>query len=442
MKSITKLLILTALISLSAVSAGLLKSTPAKSRCYADYGNFKKIENDDACKNLSKDSSKFAEIKKEDITKFQACLNIYHYVEADTKEKQLEIVGETCTKQNRFDGIFSYDKHTLTTTEGDYLNSSKYAGRLKLKGDEYTFNHEADKAKGFIAATNAPIGDYKEAKKLVDHNEKAFPSCKGNENFSKKVSKQQDGKWKIDEAGKEHEENCVSGVIDDKGGFKKDNTIHQFYKTLVANKINYVVMLTNFVEDFGKDAASPCKCQVKADPYFSLKSGDFVIRDAKREKESGATVTTVFKDDKKNILEFFGKADYKNGDVRELIYKEGGKEHKITHIHFRGWLDSAVPSGEDADALVNLIKKIKTLIDANAENNVIVHCTAGTGRTGTFISSVLALDAKPAAGKKFDLPKFILELRKQRPEFVKTENQVEFIVNNILKKNASRKLKK
>ena len=56
---------------------------------------------------------------------------------------------------------------------------------------------------------------------------------------------------------------------------------------------------------------------------------------------------------------------------------------------------------------------------------MIVHCTGGIGRTGTFISSVLT--SKLNKNKKFDLVKFILELRKQRPDFVETETQVGFI---------------
>jgi protein tyrosine phosphatase len=438
MKLSTKLLLIAVLIFLSKVSASLLKARSEEERCYGSYSNFKDYKQNDNCRNIAEvDSSKFAEIKETKIEEYYKCLHSLEYVEMNGKAQK---INQVCTKKNRFDGTYSYENKALSTNQEDYLNSSKYAGRIKLTGNEYIYNHDAQPSKGFIAATNAPIGDYKESKELVK-NDPAYPSCSKKE-YSKKVKKE-NGVWVVNEnEGRIHDELCVSGVLDENEAFKKENTIHQFYKTLKKTKVKFVVMLTNFVEDLAiTKPGDVCKCKVKADPYFSLKNGVFSIKDPTRNHDTGSTVSTVVLDDYK--AEFFGKANYEKGDVRELTFKEKGSDstHKIIHIHFRGWIDFAIPKDDDEAALIHLIKKIKKLIDASSENNVIVHCTGGIGRTGTFISSVLGLDVKPSAGKNFHIPKFILELRKQRPDFVETKEQLQFIVDNILKKNAARKLK-
>ena len=87
--------------------------------------------------------------------------------------------------------------------------------------------------------------------------------------------------------------------------------------------------------------------------------------------------------------------------------------------------------------IIRFIKKEK-----DEGKNIIVHCTGGIGRTGTFISSVLTTGLKE--GIKFDLANFILQLREKRPEFVETDTQVDLIMRNIneTKVQAKKLLKK
>lgn len=76
--------------------------------------------------------------------------------------------------------------------------------------------------------------------------------------------------------------------------------------------------------------------------------------------------------------------------IRELRLEieEGGKksEKKIWHLLFEGWPDFGVPDGEEKSAMLKLIDLSARLNTAGTESPRVVHCSAGVGRTGTFIA--------------------------------------------------------
>lgn len=60
-----------------------------------------------------------------------------------------------------------------------------------------------------------------------------------------------------------------------------------------------------------------------------------------------------------------------------------GKNKIITQLHFIGWPDHGVPEVNDVyDTFITMIKSV----NSNFNSPVITHCSAGVGRTGTFIS--------------------------------------------------------
>jgi protein tyrosine phosphatase len=64
-----------------------------------------------------------------------------------------------------------------------------------------------------------------------------------------------------------------------------------------------------------------------------------------------------------------------------------GKSHKVKQIHYTGWPDHGLPTGtsiEDFTLMLNEL--IDMLLNSEASEKAIIHCSAGIGRTGTTIA--------------------------------------------------------
>jgi protein-tyrosine phosphatase len=69
-------------------------------------------------------------------------------------------------------------------------------------------------------------------------------------------------------------------------------------------------------------------------------------------------------------------------DVRKLKLTIDGESKEIYHYLFHGWPDFGKPEGEDRRALMELCKVSRKVA---GDSPRIIHCSAGVGRTGTFI---------------------------------------------------------
>lgn len=73
--------------------------------------------------------------------------------------------------------------------------------------------------------------------------------------------------------------------------------------------------------------------------------------------------------------------------VRELNVRHAeGEEKVVIHLQFGGWPDFAVPEGPDRAALVKLVELSNVKNAEHPEAPRVVHCSAGVGRSGTFIA--------------------------------------------------------
>ena len=74
----------------------------------------------------------------------------------------------------------------------------------------------------------------------------------------------------------------------------------------------------------------------------------------------------------------------------KLISKKEKKERIVYQIHFNGWPDHGIPDTSDGKVFEVFIEINKLVDQFNAEEKpIIVHCSAGVGRTGTFVSMYL-----------------------------------------------------
>ncbi|KDR10028.1 hypothetical protein L798_15690, partial [Zootermopsis nevadensis] len=121
-------------------------------------------------------------------------------------------------------------------------------------------------------------------------------------------------------------------------------------------------------------------------------------------------------------------ADY---TLREfLVSREGAgeEERKVYHYHFQAWPDHGVPS--DPGCVLNFLHDVNARQESVANAGpVLVHCSAGIGRTGTFIVIDMILDQIKRQGLdcEIDIQRTIQMVRSQRSGMVQTEAQYKFV---------------
>jgi len=104
----------------------------------------------------------------------------------------------------------------------------------------------------------------------------------------------------------------------------------------------------------------------------------------------------------------------------------------ITQYHFMAWPDHGVPR-EPSAVLDFLLKVNEHKAKINDRAPTIVHCSAGIGRTGTFIVIDILLKFIDLKGidTEIDIQTTIQEIRKQRSGMIQTEEQYRFVYQAI-----------
>uniref|UniRef100_A0A7N8WVY9 Receptor-type tyrosine-protein phosphatase alpha n=1 Tax=Mastacembelus armatus TaxID=205130 RepID=A0A7N8WVY9_9TELE len=100
----------------------------------------------------------------------------------------------------------------------------------------------------------------------------------------------------------------------------------------------------------------------------------------------------------------------------------------VTQFHFTSWPDFGVPF--TPIGMLKFLKKVKTCNPQYA-GPIVVHCSAGVGRTGTFIVIDAMLDMM-LAERKVDVFGFVTRIRAQRCQMVQTDMQYVFIFQALL----------
>ncbi|KAJ0065543.1 hypothetical protein NL108_013105 [Boleophthalmus pectinirostris] len=111
--------------------------------------------------------------------------------------------------------------------------------------------------------------------------------------------------------------------------------------------------------------------------------------------------------------------------------REKNSEREVTHIQFLSWPDHGVP-GEP-----HLLLKLRRRVNAFKNlfsGPIVVHCSAGVGRTGTYIGIDAMMEGLEAEGR-VDIYGYVVQLRRQRCLMVQVEAQYILIHQALLEHN-------
>ncbi|VDK24049.1 unnamed protein product [Anisakis simplex] len=100
--------------------------------------------------------------------------------------------------------------------------------------------------------------------------------------------------------------------------------------------------------------------------------------------------------------------------ISRLNVSDGSVDLSVEHIAWNNWPDRGVPP--------NFLAPFRLLQRLKGQVNIIIHCSAGIGRTGTIVGLDMA-ECLFSSGKPVNMADIVKELRKQRNGSVQTDIQ-------------------
>lgn len=205
-----------------------------------------------------------------------------------------------------------------------------------------------------------------------------------------------------------------------------DDTIHHFWSMCYnesekqKNDTVIIAMVTPLTEGGMK----------KCSQYWPTKSNPVL------------NVTTLLQNDGIEIpglsIHYLSETYIEKGDylLTEMELRSKTLVKKVYHFYYYKWADARVPPS--VDPLISLSQEIRALKKSVTNEPVpIIHCSAGVGRTGTFIAldqlfHELTPDILDPANDKFDpIEAIVTQLRNERMMMVQTVYQYCFLYDTM-----------
>ncbi|XP_025406029.1 tyrosine-protein phosphatase non-receptor type 1-like isoform X2 [Sipha flava] len=116
--------------------------------------------------------------------------------------------------------------------------------------------------------------------------------------------------------------------------------------------------------------------------------------------------------------------DYKMNSftMKNLTVHKGNLKKSIRHFQYHGWPDFGIP--KDPSTLMKFCEVVQS---KSPEGLIVVHCSAGVGRTGTYITCDIFMQLIQKNIKPLSVYRTVQKLRGQRKNMVQTQDQYEFI---------------
>ncbi|XP_062374633.1 receptor-type tyrosine-protein phosphatase R [Sardina pilchardus] len=111
--------------------------------------------------------------------------------------------------------------------------------------------------------------------------------------------------------------------------------------------------------------------------------------------------------------------------VRSLTLKQAGQSRSLEHYWYTSWPDHKTP--DSAQPLLQLMADVEEdRLASGTRGPVIVHCSAGIGRTGCFIATTIGCRQLQMEGS-VDVLGIVCQLRSDRGGMIQTGEQYEFV---------------
>ncbi|CAJ0575209.1 unnamed protein product, partial [Mesorhabditis spiculigera] len=178
---------------------------------------------------------------------------------------------------------------------------------------------------------------------------------------------------------------------------------------LVEQGAQHVVVLCNFKEQ-GKD-----KCH----PYWPRVVGETLVH--------GIYTVRLIKSEKMQ----WERASSADVTLYQLVVEvDCVVVHSFQLAHWQNWPDRSAPQPDSA--LLELLSRI-----SDTKKPIVVHCSAGVGRTGVFALTMMIIERLQSGHKEtiesaFNLIGLLRELRSYRANSVQTVAQYLYVIQIIL----------
>lgn len=179
----------------------------------------------------------------------------------------------------------------------------------------------------------------------------------------------------------------------------KQNTVLDFWRMVIEKKCRHIIMLTNCQE----------QGRVKCFQYWPP-SGQMLHFDD----------VSLFTADETEI-----HPGLMIRKIEVTMEDEDGQAtaiHEVRQLHLTSWPDHGVP--EHIESVIAFVRVAANFRDADYS---VVHCSAGVGRTGTYLALHSLTEQIKAGCDSIDILDTVLKLREKRPKMVQTAEQYTFL---------------
>lgn len=111
------------------------------------------------------------------------------------------------------------------------------------------------------------------------------------------------------------------------------------------------------------------------------------------------------------------------------MFVQSKEERQICQMQYLAWPDHGVP--DDSSDFLNFVSQVRSK-RADGPEPVVVHCSAGIGRTGVLITMETAMCLIEGGQSVYPLD-IVRTMRDQRAMMIQTPSQYRFVCEAILK---------